>query len=223
MQSGHYVQVRSEDSVDTLAKEFSVSKELIETSNPDKKFSPGEWVYIPLKRGILSQRMDSFSTDPSLFFSSGEFLWPVPSSRTMTSNYGWRWGRRHEGVDISARIGSYIVAAQNGIVVYSGDEIGGYGNITVIAHKNGLFTVYAHALKNFTQRGQRVFRGQVIAQVGMTGRTYGPHLHFEVRRNGESLNPVPFLAIAPLMNSQLDIPNSATNEFNLDGDAKFFE
>jgi murein DD-endopeptidase MepM/ murein hydrolase activator NlpD len=100
----------------------------------------------------------------------------------------------HEGVDIPSKVGSNIVAASDGIVVYSGSEIGGYGNITVVAHKNGFFTVYAHAKVNYTKEGQRVYRGQVIAQVGMTGRSSGPHLHFEIRKNGESIDPQGFLA-----------------------------
>jgi murein DD-endopeptidase MepM/ murein hydrolase activator NlpD len=112
----------------------------------------------------------------------------------MSSSFGQRWGKTHQGIDIPGRIGSHIVAAAEGVVVYSGDEIGGYGNITVIAHKNGFFTVYAHAKENFTRQGQRVYRGQVIAQIGMTGRTYGPHLHFEVRKNGEAIDPTNYLA-----------------------------
>ena len=100
----------------------------------------------------------------------------------------------HEGVDIPGKIGSNIVAASDGVVVYSGHEIGGYGNITVLAHKNGFFTVYAHAKLNLTKEGQRIYKGQVIAQIGMTGRSTGPHLHFEIRKNGESIDPQNYLA-----------------------------
>ena len=195
--SGHYIQVKPTDTLDTLAKEFNVPKEKITESNAGKGITAGEWVFIPLKRGILAQDYEARPHDPKAYLKSGEFLWPVPSSNTISSGFGHRWGRAHEGIDISARIGSHIVAAAEGVVVYSGSEIGGYGNITVIAHKNGFFSVYAHAKSNFTHQGQRVYRGQVISQIGMTGRTTGPHLHFEIRKNGEAIDPANFLAVNP--------------------------
>jgi murein DD-endopeptidase MepM/ murein hydrolase activator NlpD len=194
VKSGHYVQIKNNETIDSLAKEFNVPKEKIVASNAGKTIRPGEWVFIPLKRGVLEQEFETHSYDPHQFLQSGEFLWPVPSSNKTSSGFGHRWGRNHEGMDIPARVGSHIVAASEGVVVYSGNEIGGYGNITVIAHKNGFFTVYAHAKVNFTKTGQRVYRGQVISQVGMTGRTYGPHLHFEIRRNGEAIDPAHYLA-----------------------------
>jgi murein DD-endopeptidase MepM/ murein hydrolase activator NlpD len=195
MKSGHYIQVKPTDTLDTLAKEFNVPKEKISESNAGKVITPGEWVFIPLKRGLLAQDYDAHPHDPKDYLKSGEFLWPVPASNTISSGFGHRWGRAHEGIDISARVGSHIVAAAEGVVVYSGSEIGGYGNITVIAHKNGFFSVYAHAKSNFTRQGQRVYRGQVISQIGMTGRTTGPHLHFEIRKNGEAIDPATFLAV----------------------------
>ncbi|MBC7714980.1 MAG: M23 family metallopeptidase [Rhizobacter sp.] len=196
VKSGHYVMIKETDTVDTLAKEFNVPKEKIIASNKDKHIKPGEWVFIPLKRGVLDhdQDMEARPFDPNHLLQTGEFLWPVPSSNKMSSGFGSRWGKKHEGVDIPGRVGSHIVAAAEGVVVYSGDEIGGYGNITVIAHKDGYFSVYAHAKVNFTKQGQRVYRGQVIAQIGLTGRTYGPHLHFEVRKNGQAIDPTSFLA-----------------------------
>lgn len=194
MKSGHYIQMSDKDTLDSIAKEFGTSKEKISELNPGKRFIAGEWIFIPLKRGILGSSIESTSFDPSKYLKSGEFLWPVPASNTISSGFGRRWGRMHEGVDIPGKVGSNIVAASEGVVVYSGSEIGGYGNITVIAHKNGFFTVYAHAKTNYTKEGQRVYRGQVIAQIGMTGRSSGPHLHFEIRKNGESIDPQNFLA-----------------------------
>ena len=195
VKSGHYIQIKPSDTLDTLAKEFNVPKEKIAASNAGKPIRTGQWVFIPLKRGVLEQEMETKSFDPNAYLSSGEFLWPVPSSTRTSSGFGQRWGKNHEGMDIPGRVGAHIVAASEGVVVYAGNEIGGYGNITVIAHKNGFFTVYAHAKANFTKAGQRVYRGQVIAQIGMTGRTYGPHLHFEIRRNGEAIDPANYLAI----------------------------
>jgi murein DD-endopeptidase MepM/ murein hydrolase activator NlpD len=194
VKSGHYVQVKENDTIDSLAEEFHLPKEKISEFNHGKNVHPGDWVFIPLKRGVLDQDNGPHAFDPNLYLKSGEYLWPVPSSSTISSGFGSRWGKPHEGIDIPGKIGSHIVAAAEGIVVYSGSDIGGYGNITVIAHRNGFFTVYAHAKKNFTHQGQRVYRGQVIAQIGMTGRTYGPHLHFEMRKNGEAIDPSSFIA-----------------------------
>lgn len=194
VKSGHYIQLKPTDTLETLSREFNVPKEKIAESNSGQPIAPGNWVFIPLKRGVLVGDYGAHPFDPKDYLKSGEFLWPVPSSSSITSGYGHRWGRAHEGVDISAHVGAHIVAAAEGVVVYSGSEIGGYGNITVIAHKNGFFTVYAHAKNNFTHQGQRVYRGQVISQVGMTGRTTGPHLHFEIRKNGEAIDPTGFLA-----------------------------
>lgn len=196
VKSGQYVMIKETDTVETLSKQFNVPKDKIIASNKDKRIRPGEWVFIPLKRGVMDrdQDMEARPFDPNHLLKTGEFLWPVPSSNRMSSGFGSRWGRKHEGIDIPGRVGSHIVAAAEGVVVYSGDEIGGYGNITVIAHKDGYFSVYAHAKVNFTKQGQRVYRGQVIAQIGLTGRTYGPHLHFEVRKNGQAIDPTSFLA-----------------------------
>lgn len=194
MKSGQYIQVKESDTIDSLAKEFHLPKEKIMEFNHGKSISPGDWIFIPTTHGILAQSNASHAFDPNLYLKSGEYLWPVPSSSTISSGFGTRWGKPHEGVDIPGKIGSHIVAAAEGVVVYSGKDIGGYGNITVIAHRNGFFTVYAHAKKNFTHEGQRVYRGQVIAVIGMTGRTYGPHLHFEMRKNGEAIDPSSYIA-----------------------------
>ncbi len=199
IKSGQYVLVDSKNSLEDIAKNFKTSKEALIASNDGKDIAPGSWIFVPSDHGIIEQSRKIAQTtpsarDPRLFFSDYGFVWPVPSSTNVSSNFGWRWGRPHQGMDIAARVGSNIVAAQDGVVVYAGDEIGGYGNITVIAHKHGFFTVYAHSDKLFTREGQRVYRGQVIATVGMTGRTYGPHLHFEVRKNGEAIDPEKYLA-----------------------------
>jgi len=193
MKSGHYIKLGDSDSVEKIAEEYKVSKNALLEHNEGKNFIPGEWVFIPLQRGIIADLIHPSSFDPSKFIKSGEFLWPVPTSATISSGYGRRWGRMHEGVDIPAKIGASIVAAADGQVVYAGNEMGGYGNILVLAHKDGLFTVYAHVKKIIVDQGTKVFKGQVIALVGNTGRSSGPHLHFEVRKNGESMDPQTFI------------------------------
>ena len=194
IKSGQYIQLSSDDSLDKLSKEFNVSSFSLKEANRGKSFLPGEWVFIPLKRGLVHAVKRAPASTASVFVGEYDFLWPVPSSKRVSSNYGRRWGRNHEGIDIPARKGTHIVAANDGVVVYSGNEMGGYGNITVIAHEGGYFSVYAHANRNFTRKGQQVFRGQVIAAVGSTGRSTGDHLHFEIRRESKSLNPKSLLS-----------------------------
>ena len=95
----------------------------------------------------------------------------------------------HSGVDIGAPRGTPIKAAASGTVVYSGNAGDGYGNYVIIAHANGVRTVYAHCSQLLVSRGQSVSQGSVIAKVGSTGRSTGNHLHFEVRKNGVTYNP----------------------------------
>ncbi len=191
LESGHYVQLREGENLKSLAKEFGVPLWKIKAHNKGRSPASGDWVFVPLKRGVLA---GTANIESHYYFQHGKLAWPVPSSKRLTSKFGKRWGRAHEGIDIAARIGTSIVAAESGVVIYSGNDLGGYGNLTVIAHDGGLFTVYAHAKKNYTSKGDKVHRGQVIAQVGMTGRSTGPHLHFEVRHDSKALNPLAFLA-----------------------------
>lgn len=198
VQSGHFIKVKPQETADSLAAEFSTTKDELQKLNPDKEIREGEWIYVPLRRGLAStssQSASSHSFDPNVLIGSGAFLWPVPASSTISSPYGYRWGKSHEGIDIRSKVGSNIVAANDGVVVYSGNRIGGYGNLTVIAHRGGFFSVYAHAKINLTKEGQKVSKGQVIAQIGLTGRTTGAHLHFEIRKNGESIDPTKYLTM----------------------------
>jgi murein DD-endopeptidase MepM/ murein hydrolase activator NlpD len=118
------------------------------------------------------------------------FAWPVEGG-AISSAYGMRRGRVHEGIDIAAGAGSPIRAAATGRVVFSGN-VRGYGNTIVIYHGDGLASVYAHNRENLMQVGQIVSRGQTIATVGQTGRATGNHVHFELRRNGKAINPLRF-------------------------------
>ncbi|WP_320672044.1 peptidoglycan DD-metalloendopeptidase family protein, partial [Patulibacter defluvii] len=114
-----------------------------------------------------------------------------PISGTVTSPYGARWGRQHAGMDIAAAIGTPIKAYAAGTVAFSGTQ-SGYGNIVCVDHGDGLQTCYAHMSKNAVRQGAKVQAGDVVGYVGMTGRTTGPHLHFEVRKNGKAVDPAPY-------------------------------
>lgn len=123
---------------------------------------------------------------------SGEYAWPARG--ILTSGYGWRWGRMHRGIDIAAPTGTPISAAADGVVEFAGWNSGGYGNLVDVRHPDGSLTRYAHNSRLMVRRGQSVQQGQLIAEMGSTGRSTGPHLHFEIHRRGQgALNPVGFL------------------------------
>ncbi|MGH3134018.1 MAG: murein hydrolase activator EnvC family protein [Gaiellaceae bacterium] len=122
--------------------------------------------------------------------SAAGFIWPV--NGTVVSGYGMRWGRMHEGIDITASTGTPIWAAAAGTVIYAG-WLGGYGNLVVVDHGNGLSTAYAHASAILVAVGQSVAQGETVSLVGSTGNSSGPHLHFEVRVNGVAVDPLLYL------------------------------
>ncbi|MGH2983432.1 MAG: murein hydrolase activator EnvC family protein [Solirubrobacterales bacterium] len=120
---------------------------------------------------------------------SGELIWPV--NGPITSGFGMRWGRMHEGIDISAPTGTPIRAAKSGSIAFASYS-GGYGNYTCITHGGGLATCYAHQ-SSFAQTSGSISQGSILGYVGSTGHSTGPHLHFEVRINGEAVDPLGYL------------------------------
>jgi murein DD-endopeptidase MepM/ murein hydrolase activator NlpD len=122
--------------------------------------------------------------------SGAGLIWPVAGP--VTSGFGWRWGRMHEGIDIAAPSGAPIQASASGVVIYAG-WMDGYGNLVVVDHGNGLSTAYAHMSAIGVGGGQQVGQGQVIGYVGCTGHCFGSHLHFEVRLNGSPVDPLGYL------------------------------
>ncbi len=119
------------------------------------------------------------------------FAWPVRGR--LSSRYGRRRGRSHDGVDIAARQGTPIRAAEAGRVIHSGWGLGAYGRVVIVKHTGKYSTVYAHNRKNNVSVGEFVERGQVIAQVGKTGNASGAHVHFEIRRNRNPEDPIRYL------------------------------
>ena len=122
-----------------------------------------------------------------------EHRWVRPNSGGISSPFGMRWGRMHEGVDLAGGYGSQIVAAVEGTVLYAGPE-SGYGRVVKILDWDGTQTWYGHMEKFLVKAGDRVQAGQPIALVGAAGDATGPHLHFEVRVGGVPVDPIPFLA-----------------------------
>lgn len=133
-------------------------------------------------------------------YDGGQFLWPTPGYYNVYSAYGQRRGKLHKGIDISQSgiNGAKIVASASGVVIAAGWNSGGYGNYVMINHGtlNGktYITLYAHMSKVRTSVGARVTKGQLIGNVGSTGRSSGPHLHFEIRVNGSPKNPMSFFS-----------------------------
>ena len=115
-----------------------------------------------------------------------------PTSGVVTSRFGARWGRTHTGIDVGAPTGTPIKAAAGGTVIFSGWK-GTLGKLVVISHGNGVQTYYAHCSSLLVSSGQTVSAGQLIAKMGSTGRSTGPHLHFEIRLNGYAINPQSYI------------------------------
>jgi murein DD-endopeptidase MepM/ murein hydrolase activator NlpD len=124
----------------------------------------------------------------------GDTGWIWPTKGIFSSGYGWRWGRMHQGIDIANNVGTPIVAARSGQVVSAGWNDGGYGYLVEIRHADGSVSRYAHNSRILVQVGQQVAQGAVISQMGSTGRSTGPHLHFEIRPPGRgAVNPLQLL------------------------------
>jgi len=143
----------------------------------------------PTGQGRLSpSRVESRSNAP--------LHWPVTAPR-ISSPFGRRWGKDHEGIDMAAPVGTPVHAAASGKVIYAGDQVRGYGNMVVIRHDGDIVTVYAHNSVLLVRTGDSVALGQEIARVGDTGRSTAPHLHFEVRRGDSPRDPMQFLPPLP--------------------------
>jgi murein DD-endopeptidase MepM/ murein hydrolase activator NlpD len=136
----------------------------------------------------MARNTDQLATKPSIWPTSGE----------VTSGFGWRnspmggGSELHPGMDIANSMGAPVVAAADGEVIQSG-AAGGYGNMVQIDHGNGISTIYGHNSRIIVNVGQSVRKGQVISYVGSTGKSTGPHLHYEVRVNGNAVDPIGFM------------------------------
>lgn len=150
-------------------------------------------------QALTSSIRNSGSSSSSSKYNGGIMAWPVPSCHTVSSGYGGRIHpttgkyKFHGGLDIPGSYGSAIVAANSGKVIWAGNRGDSYGNYVIIDHGGGVSTLYGHSSKVLVSSGQSVSRGQRIANVGSTGRSTGPHCHFEVRINGSRVNPNPYV------------------------------
>ena len=185
-----------------IAKRYGVSGEEIVQANalddPNKRLN--QVLVIPGGRPLSSQsstvQLASRGSTSSRDGSSGggtsalSFAWPATGR--ISSNYGLRWGRTHHGIDLAVPIGTTVRAAAAGKVIFSGTQ-SGYGRLVIIDHGNGITTRYGHNSKLLVSVGQWVEAGERIALSGNTGNSTGPHLHFEIRINGSSVDPLKYL------------------------------
>jgi murein DD-endopeptidase MepM/ murein hydrolase activator NlpD len=188
---GTYTVARG-DTIYHIAHKYGVSPERLMAANAisdPRDLRVGQTLVIPAS-GFASA---SAVASPELWPShvDRQFAWPVLGG-TMTSPFGMRHGVMHDGIDIAAPAGTPVRAADDGTVIYSG-RLRGYGNVVIVQHSRGYVTVYGHNERNLVREGERVARGQEIAQLGATGRATGPNLHFEIRYDNQAENPLAYL------------------------------
>ncbi|MGM0500728.1 MAG: peptidoglycan DD-metalloendopeptidase family protein [Bacillota bacterium] len=171
------------ESLGSIASKFKLKTETIMKDNNIDKASNLKVDQELILRGAKPE----FSYQDRL---DQKFMYPI--NTRITSYYGPRWGRIHEGLDFAAPMGSPIKAVSSGRVVYSG-WANGYGYVVIIEHQKGLRTLYAHNSKLLVRVGESVGRGEVISRSGNTGNSTGPHLHFEVQVNGRPENPLDYI------------------------------
>ncbi|MDI1234831.1 MAG: peptidoglycan DD-metalloendopeptidase family protein [bacterium] len=152
---------------------------------------------------------NSFNEPVSLCLSYDSIGFCIPIASMVTSEFGTRWGKHHQGVDLDLETGDSVVSAFDGVVRMSRYYFG-YGNMVVIRHHNGLETLYGHLSKNIVEVGQSVKAGEVLGLGGNTGHSFGSHLHFEMRFMGKPIDPAKFIAFDKfsLLNNEITIDGS---------------
>lgn len=177
------------DTLWRIANIYGVGVDTIMTANSKtgEELAIGEKIFIPGgKKPQSNERQLTRADTPVSRSVSDRFIWPTVGE--VTSPFGSRWGRQHDGIDLANDVGTKIKAARAGRVVYVG-WYSGYGYTVMIEHDQGYTTLYGHLSEFIVENGQYVKSGQGIAYMGSTGNSTGPHLHFEVRKNGVPINP----------------------------------
>lgn len=199
-QDGVFYKIKKGDTLDKIGKAYGIPADRIKKGNPegalDSALQEGQEIFLPGGRPETTVTAAVQKKGETVSAGSRSYRWPVIGK--INSPFGWRrhpiTRRRdfHTGIDIKAPRGRAIKAAKAGRVEYAG-WMGGYGRVVVIRHNDGLSTLYAHCSSLSVRNGQSVSQGQTVASVGTTGRTTGPHLHFEVRRGKSPTNPLQLL------------------------------
>ncbi len=199
---GVYHTVQKGQTLYRIAKTYDLGVEVLRRANHIRdpaKLREGIRLWIPGARRVLKvpdkpvSRTAKKKSSPTVKPRKGFLVWPTKG--TLTSRFGMRNGRRHEGIDIAAPKGTPVHAAAAGEVVFSGWGPTGYGKMVIIKHRHHLTTLYAHNSKLIAKKGSRVKQGQKISLMGSTGRSTGSHLHFEVRNDTHPKDPVKYLPL----------------------------
>ncbi len=199
---GVYHTVQKGQTLYSIATAYGLDVKVLQRANhigDPKKLKTGVRLWIPGARRVLSvtisdkPQTQKSKSPPTVKPRKGFLIWPTKG--TLTSRFGMRNGRKHEGIDIAAPKGTPIHAAAEGEVVFSGWGPTGYGKMVIIKHKHHLTTLYAHNSKLIAKKGSWVKQGQKISLMGSTGRSSGPHLHFEVRNDTHPKDPIKYLPL----------------------------
>lgn len=198
---GVYHVVRRGENLYRIGKAYGVSHTELARANgiaDVSRLEVGQRIFVPGGKRTLPvdvitpEHAVSEPPPPSdLPQGTGVFIWPLMSG-TLTSSFGPRGRSFHDGIDIGAPPGTVVRAARDGDVIYS-DTLRGYGNVVIVQHAGGYATVYAHNEQNLVDAGSKVRQGQPVAKLGRSGRTSGPNLHFEIRKDNVARNPIYFL------------------------------
>ncbi len=209
---GQYYRIRKGDNLYRIGLAHGVSAEDIARENGIRDvtaISVGQVIWVPAakpgarptrkptasasagKPGTSSSAARNAAREEARRSSQLAFRWPVDKP-TLTSRFGRRRGRPHDGIDLGARRGTPIRAAEAGKVIHAG-WLGDYGRVVIVKHAGHYSTVYAHANKLHVKKGQFVDKGDRIAEVGSSGKSTGPHLHFEVRKREVAQDPMLYL------------------------------
>ncbi len=192
--------VKDNDSLYSIGKRYNVDYHLLAKRNGIKRpytIYVGQRVYIhgkiaPVKNeAAIKYKPTKAPLLPLAGQGKVKLIWPTVGR--LSSRFGPRKKRMHDGIDIAAKEGTPVIAAAPGVVVYADAKLTGYGNLIIVRHTSDMFTAYAHNQKNLVKRGEKVAAGQKIAYVGSTGRASGAHLHFEVRRGETAVDPLAYL------------------------------
>jgi len=207
---GIWYEIQSGEQLEQIAAQYGVDPYVIKKRNEiyeAEDLSEGMVIFIPgiapeppepapetigMARRKGERRFPKLTDADPIGRSGKRFIWPAKGS--ISSGFGPRHGRVHEGIDITKDQGDAIYAAGGGVVDFVGRQRG-YGNVIIVDHGNGIKTLYGHNKRHLVRKGDRVRQGQKIARIGSTGRSTGPHLHFEVRVHDRARNPMRYLPL----------------------------
>ena len=194
--------VKKDDTIYSISRKFNTDMHALVIANKMKapyNIWKGQKLYVPQETNIAdtTKEKGSFFTRTKKRYFSGKirkvFSWPVIGK--VLANFGVQGkGKHNDGINIAAKKGASVKASDNGTVLYTGNALGGFGELILLKHNGGWVTAYAHNKKLLVKRGENITKGQIIAHIGETGNVKKPQLHFQIRKNNRVVNPIKYLA-----------------------------